>query len=186
MKINKGKLRQSVKLFLEALGLDLNDEHLAGTPSRVMRAWIDHFAAGYSQDPKDILVTDFTEEKYDQMIVIKDIPVMSYCAHHIVPFIGKAKIGYLPNKGKVVGISKLPRTLYCFAKRLQIQERLTQQTAQAINDIIKPKGVGVIIEAEHMCMTRRGVKSPGSITITSCLLGSFRDEPETRAEFLNF
>jgi GTP cyclohydrolase I len=136
-------------------------------------------------DPEKVLTVTFSDD-YDEMIVVKDIPVLSYCAHHVVPFFGKAKVGYVPNNRRITGLSKLARIVDVFAKRLQVQERLTRQVASAINDILKPKGVGVVISASHMCMSHRGVRAVGSETVTSCLIGCMRDEPETRAEFLQF
>ena len=179
------KMEEGMRIFLEGMGVDTNDQHIKNTPSRVMRAWRDSFGAGYQTTPDDVLNVEFADD-YDQMIVVKDIPFMSFCAHHVVPFTGTAKIGYIPSDGRITGLSKLARVLYCFAQRLQIQERLTRQVADAIQEKLNPKAVGVVLSAEHMCMTRRGVQAPGSMTVTSCLLGNFRDEPETRAEFLNF
>ena len=182
---NEEKMRQGITLFLEGMGVDLNNQHLKNTPARVQRAWTEHFAAGYQQDVDEILKVEFSDD-YDQMIVVKNIPFMSFCAHHLVSFTGVAKIGYIPSERRITGLSKLARVLYCYAQRLQIQEQLTRQVANAIEAKLQPKAVGVVIEAEHMCMTRRGAKAPGSITTTSYLLGQFRDEPEARAEFLNF
>jgi len=171
--------------FLQALGEDLNNQHFMDTPERVAKAWVEYFGRGYIQNPEEILTTTFSEEAYDQMVVVKDIHFTSFCAHHIVPFVGKAKIGYIPNKN-VVGISKLARLLDSFANRLQIQERLTNQVAHCLFNKMEPKGVGVVIEAEHFCMSRRGVQKPGSITVTSCMLGAMKDSATTRQEFLNF
>lgn len=185
MKIDQAKLRKATKLFLEGLGVDLENQHFVGTPGRVARAWKEYFGAGYEVDPKELINVEFSDD-YDQMIVVKDIPFMSHCAHHVVPFCGRAKIGYLPRDGKITGLSKLARVLYGYAQRLQIQEQLTRQVAQALQDTLNPKGVGVVLSAEHMCMTHRGVQAPGSVTVTSCLFGSFREEAETREEFLNF
>jgi len=184
--IDETKLVKGIRLFFEGLGLgaELADQHFRDTPKRVAKAWKEHFGAGYELDPKKYLNVEFSDD-YDQMVVVKDIPFMSHCAHHIVPFCGVAKIGYLPDEKRITGLSKLARVLNGYAQRLQIQEQLTRQVASAIQEVLRPKGVGVVLEAEHFCMTRRGVKAPGSMTITSCLLGSFRDEPETRAEFLN-
>ena len=181
---DKEKMTQGIELFLEGLGQDLNNQHLRNTPERVARAWINTFGSGYSQKVEDILNVEFTES-YDEMVVIKNIPFISFCAHHIVPFTGVAKIGYIPN-GKVTGLSKLARLLDMYAHRLQIQERLTDEISRAINEHLQPKGVGVILEAEHMCMTRRGVQKPGSMTITSSLTGAMQDNVRTRHEFLSF
>jgi len=181
---NKEKMIQGIELFLEGLGQDLDDQHLRNTPKRVTKAWINTFGSGYSQKIEDILNVEFTET-YDEMVVIKDIPFISFCAHHVIPFTGVAKIGYIPN-GKVTGLSKLARLLDMYAHRLQIQERLTDQIAKAINEQLQPKGIGVVLQAEHMCMTRRGVQKPGSITITSTLIGAMKNNDETRQEFLSF
>jgi len=182
--MNEEKMILGISSFLEGMGLDLNDQHLEKTPQRVMRAWRDSFASGYSQNAEDILSVEFDEE-YSSMVVVKDIPYISYCSHHLVPFIGTAKIGYIPD-GKVTGLSKLARVLDMYAKRLQVQERLTEQVANTIQKILEPKGVGVVLEGQHMCMTHRGVQKPGSNTITSCLLGEMMDNSCTRQEFLSF
>lgn len=189
MDVKKMKLElmeDGIRMFLEGLCVDQTTEHLKRTPQRVATAWFETFATGYTQDVKEILDIQFTNKgEYDQMIIVKDIPFCSMCTHHLLPFSGKAKIGYIP-KGMITGLSKLARALEVFARRLQIQEQLTQEVAQALNTHLKPDGVGVVIEAEHTCMTQRGVAKPGSITITSCLLGTMRDDPKTRAEFLAF
>lgn len=182
--MNEYQMKDGIKLFLEGLGLDLKDQHLKNTPARVARAWIETFAAGYLQDPKDIFSIEF-DEKCNEMVIVKDIPYISHCAHHLVPFLGKAKIGYVPN-GKITGLSKLARVLDVYAHRLQVQERLTRQVAEAIQEYIEPLGVGVVLTGEHQCMTTRGVYKPGSVTITSCLLGQMREDSAMRMEFLNF
>jgi len=182
--MNKEKMLQGMSLFLEGLGVDLDNEHLVETPERIVRAWTESFAKGYKEDPVKHLEKTFTDE-YDSMIVIKDIPFVSTCAHHLVPFYGKAKIGYIPN-GIITGLSKLVRVLEGYARRLQIQERLTEQVAYAIDKTLEPKGVGVILEAEHMCMTIRGISKPGAKTVTSCLLGVMREDSSCRDEFLRF
>jgi GTP cyclohydrolase I len=154
-----------------------------GTPDRVVRAY-EEFFVGYSQDPEAILRTTFEEvEGYDEMVLLKDIPFESHCEHHMVPIIGKAHVAYLPNK-RVVGISKLARVVEAYAKRLQIQEKMTAQVANAINNVLNPKGVAVVVEGVHQCMTTRGVQKPGVSMITSTMLGAFRDDPSTRREFL--
>ena len=154
------------------------------TPNRVARSYQDFFS-GYNEDPREILSKKFREvEGYDEMIVLKDIRVESHCEHHMVPFIGTAHVGYLP-KNKVVGLSKLARVVELFSKRLQIQEKLTAQIANAIDEILQPKGVGVIIEASHLCIATRGIHKPDSRMITSRMLGLFRDNSDTRREFLN-
>jgi len=185
MNIDQKKLEEATRLFLEGLGLDVNDQHFKNTPARVAKAWKNDFGAGYEMDPAKILTVTFSED-YDEMIVVKDIPVLSYCAHHVVPFFGKAKVGYIPADKRITGLSKLARIVDVFAKRLQVQERLTNQVAFAIKNILQPRGVGVVITATHMCMSHRGVRAVGSETVTSCMIGCFRDEPETRAEFLQF
>jgi GTP cyclohydrolase I len=144
----------------------------------------EEFFAGYNQDPEEILRTTFEEtEGYDEMVVLRDIAFHSHCEHHMVPIIGKAFVAYLPNK-RVVGISKLARVVEAYAKRLQIQEKMTAQIANAINDVLKPKGVAVVVEAEHQCMTTRGVEKPGVTMVTSTMLGAFRENSSTRREFL--
>lgn len=180
-------LVQAIRLFLQALNLDPKDQHLIGTPERVAKAWLNEFGSGYSFSEVDIsklLSVDF-EEEYDEMVVVKDIPFLSHCSHHLVPFSGIAKIGYVPNK-RVVGLSKFARVLDAYALRLQVQERLTKQVAEAIFKRIHPHGVGVVLEATHFCMACRGVKKPGSSMVTSCLLGSMREDKAMREEFLNF
>ena len=185
--MDENKIRAGVELFLDGLGLDIDDQHLQRTPDRVARAWIETFASGYrftDEDIKRLLSVEF-KDKYDSMVVVKDIPFISHCSHHLVSFSGTAKIGYVP-KGKIVGLSKLARVLDIFAHRLQVQERLTEQVAETLQKHIEPEGVGVVLTGSHMCMTSRGIKKPGSIMITSCLLGKMRSDKSMRAEFLNF
>lgn len=182
-----GKMERGIRMFLEGMNLDLEDQHLKETPQRVVRAWLTEFGNGYAfgEDKiKELLSVDFSEE-YDEMVVVKDVPFLSHCSHHLVPFSGIAKIGYVPNK-KVVGLSKLARALDAYALRLQVQERLTKQTAEAIFKYLEPLGVGVVLEATHYCMAHRGAKKPGSKMVTSCLLGSMREDKAMREEFLNF
>jgi len=186
-KIDKEIMLQGIQMFLKGMGLDLLDQHLINTPERVCRAWISEFGRGYfytEKDIKELLAVDFSED-YDQMVVVKDIPFLSHCSHHVVPFCGMAKIGYVPKK-KVVGLSKLARVLDVYACRLQVQERLTNQVASAIMKYLKPHGVGVVIEATHFCMAHRGIRKPGSKMVTSCLLGKMRTDEKMRSEFLNF
>lgn len=171
---------EAVKTLLLHLGEDANREGLMKTPHRVVKA-LKELTSGYSQDPKAILSTMFSE-RCDEMVVVRNIPFWSLCEHHMLPFHGSATVGYLP-KEKIVGLSKIGRLVHCFARRLQVQERLTQQIAHAIMDHTQPHGVGVVMTALHTCMAMRGVKSPGEMK-TSCLLGSFRTDPATRAEFL--
>jgi len=172
-----------VRTLIEWAGDDPDREGLLGTPERVVRAY-EEFFAGYNEDPVALLETTFEEGAiYDEMIVLRDIRLESHCEHHIVPILGKVHVGYLPT-GRVVGISKLARLVEVFAKRLQIQEVLTAQIADTIQEVLSPHGVGVVIEASHQCMTTRGIRKPGVSMVTSRMLGSFRDDPTTRREFL--
>jgi GTP cyclohydrolase I len=173
----------AVRVLLRWAGDDPDREGLRDTPGRVVRAY-EEFYAGYSVDPREILARTFSEvDGYDEMIVLKDIRFESHCEHHMVPIIGRAHVAYLP-KHRVVGISKLARLVDAFAKRLQIQEKMTVQIADTLNVILQPKGVGVILEASHQCITTRGVHKPGVAMVTSRMLGSFRTDPSTRREFL--
>lgn len=174
--------RNAVRVLLDYLGEDSMREGLLETPRRVVAAW-DEMTRGYGQDPKQLLTTEFEGEGYDQMIVCREIDFWSVCEHHLLPFHGTAAVGYIPNK-RVVGLSKMPRLVECFARRLQIQERLTKQIAEAMQDILKPQGVGVLVRARHLCMACRGVKQQEAEMVTSALLGQFRKQ-EVRAEFLN-
>jgi len=172
-----------MRTLLRWAGDNPNREGLIDTPSRVVRAY-EEFFAGYDTDPVELLARSFEEtDGYDEMVVLRDIRLESHCEHHVVPIIGRAHIAYLP-AGRVVGISKLARVLEVYAKRLQIQEKLTAQVANCINDVLKPKGVAVVIEAAHQCMTTRGIHKPGVSMVTSRMLGAFRDDPSTRREFL--
>lgn len=174
----------AVRTLLSWVGDDPDREGLRATPARVAKAYEEWFA-GYKEDPVEFLRRTFYEvDGYDEMIILRDITFESHCEHHIAPIIGKVQIGYLPNK-KVVGISKLARVVETFAKRLQVQETMTAQIANCIHDVLKPKGVGVVVEGVHQCMTTRGIHKPGVAMITSQLLGDFRSDPRTRAEFLN-
>jgi GTP cyclohydrolase I len=173
----------AVRVLIEWAGDDPTREGLLETPARVARAYKEIFA-GYQADPREYLARTFQEVGgYDELVVLRDIRVVSFCEHHMLPFLGIAHVGYLPDE-RVVGISKLARVVQGFARRLQIQEKLTAEIAQAIDDILKPKGVGVVIVSEHSCMTMRGVNTPGSRLTTSRLLGGLRDDPRTRQEFL--
>jgi GTP cyclohydrolase IA len=172
-----------VRTLLRWAGDDPDREGLRGTPGRVVRAYAEFFG-GYEVDPGEVLRRTFSEvEGYDEMVVLRDIRFESHCEHHLAPIIGKAHVAYLPN-GRVVGISKLARLVEAYAKRLQIQEKMTAQIANTIDEVLQPKGVAVVIEAAHQCMTTRGVHKPGVTMVTSRLLGSFRDDPSTRREFL--
>jgi GTP cyclohydrolase IA len=162
---------------------DPEREGLRDTPKRVTEAY-EEFFTGYAVDPMELLARSFEEtDGYDEMVVLRDIRFESHCEHHIAPIIGRAHIAYLPDR-RVVGISKLARVLEAFAKRLQIQERLTAQVANSIQDVLRPKGVAVVLDATHQCMTTRGVHRPGVTMVTSRMLGAFRDDPSTRREFL--
>jgi GTP cyclohydrolase I len=174
----------AVRTMLAWTGDNPDREGLVETPKRVVRAY-EQFFVGYEMDPKEVLSKVFEEvEGYDEMVIVKDIRVESHCEHHIVPILGKAHVGYLPNK-RIVGISKLARVVDIFGKRLQTQEVMTAQIANVINEVLEPKGVAVVMNAKHQCMTTRGVHKPESSTITSTMLGSFRENPDTRAEFMN-
>lgn len=175
--------RDAVRTLLRWAGDDPEREGLLDTPDRVVRAYGDWFG-GYEQDPVDFLARTFEEvEGYDEMIVLRDITFESHCEHHMAPIIGHAHVGYLPTN-KVVGISKLARVVDAFARRFQVQEKLTAQIASCIQEVLKPKGVGVVIEASHQCMSTRGVHKTGVSMVTSQMLGAFRDDARTRAEFL--
>ncbi len=182
---SRAEAEAAVATLIRWAGDDPAREGLGDTPARVVRSY-EEFFAGYHKDPEEILRTTFEEtEGYDEMVVLKDITFESHCEHHMVPIIGKAYVAYLPDR-RVVGISKLARVVEAYAKRLQIQEKMTAQIANAINDVLKPKGVAVVVEAEHQCMTTRGVEKPGVSMVTSTMLGAFRDDPSTRKEFLSF
>jgi GTP cyclohydrolase I len=172
----------AVRTLIEWAGDDPDREGLLETPKRVAKAYRELFA-GYEADPREYLARTFQEVGgYDELVILRDIRVVSFCEHHMLPFLGKAHVAYLPND-RVVGISKLARVVNGFARRLQIQEKLTAEIASAIQDILKPKGVGVVVISEHSCMTMRGVNTPGSRLTTSHLLGQVRDDPRTRQEF---
>jgi GTP cyclohydrolase IA len=175
----------AVKTLLLWAGDDPEREGLRDTPKRVVNAYQDWFS-GYSSDPGEYLRRTFEEvEGYDEMVILRDISFESFCEHHMAPIIGRAHVGYLPTD-RVVGISKLARVVDGFARRFQVQEKLTAQIAGCINDILKPRGVGVVIDATHQCMTTRGVHKRGVSMVTSKMLGTFRADPSTRAEFLRF
>lgn len=175
---------EAVRTLLRWVGDDPDREGLAGTPERVVKAYEDWFS-GYRDDPVAFLRRTFYEvDGYDELIVLRDIGFESHCEHHVAPIIGRVHVGYLPDR-KVVGISKLARVVDAFARRLQVQETLTAQIAHCIQDVLKPKGVGVVVEGVHQCMTTRGIHKQGVAMITSQLLGHFRSDPRTRAEFLD-
>ena len=183
-KPTRDEAEAAVRTMLAWTGDNPDREGLVETPKRVVRAY-EQFFAGYEMDPREVLSKVFEEvEGYDEMVIVKDIRVESHCEHHIVPILGKAHVGYLPNK-RIVGISKLARVVDIFGKRLQTQEVMTAQIANVINEVLEPKGVAVVMNAKHQCMTTRGVHKPESSTITSTMLGAFRENPDTRAEFMN-
>ena len=178
--IDEAKIEEAVHMILEAIGEDPEREGLQNTPKRVARMYSEIFA-GMNSNPREFLKVSFTEF-HDELVLVKDIPLYSMCEHHLLPFYGKAHVAYIPRGGKVVGISKLTRVAEAYALRPQLQERLTSQIADCINESLKPFGVAVVIEAEHMCMTMRGVRKPGALTVTSAVRGIFETRPETRAE----
>jgi GTP cyclohydrolase I len=171
-----------VESLLAELGEDPDRQGLRATPGRVSRA-LRELTDGYGVRAEDVVAGAVFDQDYDEMVVVKDIAFYSLCEHHILPFFGTCHVGYLP-KGKVVGLSKIPRLVGVFAHRLQLQERMTNEIAEALNTTLAPKGVGVVVHARHLCMEMRGVEKPGGQMITSCMLGTFRRDPRTRAEFL--
>ena len=180
---SREEAEEAVRTLIRWAGDDPTREGLVGTPDRVVRSY-EEFYAGYDEDPVEILKRTFEEtDGYDEMVLLRDIRLESHCEHHMVPIIGKAHVAYLPGR-RVVGISKLARIVEIYAHRLQIQEKLTAQIANTIQDVLNPRGVGVVIEAAHQCMTTRGVKKPGVTMVTSRMLGAFRDNPTTRRELL--
>jgi GTP cyclohydrolase I len=182
--IDQQRAEAAVRELLLAVGEDPDRPGLRDTPARVARAYAETFA-GLWQDPSDILATTFDED-HDEMVLVKDIPMYSTCEHHLVPFHGVAHIGYIPGEdGRVTGLSKLARLVEVYARRPQVQERMTSQIADALADVLKPRGVLVIIEAEHLCMAMRGIRKPGSTTVTSAVRGIFRDNPATRSEAMS-
>lgn len=181
---SRADAEEAVRTLLRWAGDDPGREGLSDTPKRVARAY-EEFFAGYGQDPVAYLQRTFEEvEGYDELVLLRDIRLESYCEHHLAPIIGKIHIGYMPDH-RVVGISKLVRVAETYSKRLQIQEKLTAQIANCIEEVLQPKGVAVVIEAEHQCMTTRGVHKPGVSMVTSRMLGAFRENPDTRREFLS-
>src|SRR5512147_1380133 len=184
-KVSKAQAEEAVRTLLRWAGEDPDREGLVDTPKRVVEAYRDWFS-GYAVDPSAYLRRTFEEMGgYDEMVVLRDIEFESHCEHHMAPIIGRAHVGYLPTT-KVVGISKLARVVDVFARRFQVQEKMTAEIARCINDVLQPRGVGVVIEAAHECMTTRGVHKRGVSMITSKMLGAFRDDARTRAEFLTF
>ena len=180
----RSEAEAAVRTLLRWTGDDPDREGLLGTPERVVRAYEEWFA-GYNEDPVSILERTFEEtEGYDEMVVLRDIRFESFCEHHVAPIIGVAHCAYLPNK-RVVGISKIARVIELYAKRLQIQEKLTSQVANAIQDVLRPRGVAVVVDATHQCMTTRGIRKSGVSMVTSRMLGAFRNNESTRREFLS-
>ncbi|MDD2620092.1 MAG: GTP cyclohydrolase I FolE [Syntrophomonadaceae bacterium] len=178
--IDKVKIQEAVRMMLEAIGEDPGREGLIDTPKRVANMYEEIFA-GMDYNPQELLQVSFTEY-HDELVLVKDIPLYSMCEHHFLPFYGRAHVAYIPKGGKVVGISKLARVAEAYAQRPQLQERLTSQIADCIYNTINPFGTVVVIEAEHMCMTMRGVRKPGALTVTSAVRGIFETRSETRAE----
>jgi GTP cyclohydrolase I len=176
-------MEKAVRKILEAIGEDPDREGLKRTPERV-RDSFEFLTEGYRQDPRELIENSVYSDRHEEMVLVRDIPIYSLCEHHLLPFYGNAHVGYIPNE-KIVGISKIARMVDLFARRLQVQERLTNQVAETLMDVLKPKGVAVVIDAEHLCMQMRGVQKRGTSIITSAMLGAFRKRPETRAEFMN-
>jgi GTP cyclohydrolase I len=183
--MDKERIEKAVREILIAIGEDPDREGLVDTPKRIARMYEEIFS-GIGQDPSEHLKIFFQEEKYEELVLVKDIPFYSMCEHHLVPFYGKAHVAYLPKNGKLTGLSKLARVVETAAKRPQLQERLTATVADAIVDTLQPYGVRVVIEAEHLCMTMRGVKKPGAKPVTSAVRGVFSTDEKARAEVLSF
>lgn len=177
-----GSLSGLVERLLCELGEDPGREGLVGTPERVARS-LRHLTEGYFMDARQAVGDALFEQDYDEVVVVRDIPFYSLCEHHLLPFFGAAHVAYAP-RGRVVGLSKVPRLVDVFAHRLQIQERMTRQIAESLQEVAEPNGVAVVVEARHLCMEMRGVEKPGGQTVTSCMLGCFRDDARTRAEFM--
>ncbi|WP_425447027.1 GTP cyclohydrolase I FolE [Dethiothermospora halolimnae] len=182
--MDKEKIKRAVRDILEAVGEDPDREGLIDTPRRIANMYEEIFE-GLKKDPKDHLQVFFQEEQHEELVLVKDIPFYSVCEHHLVPFFGKAHVGYLPKNGKLTGLSKLARVVDTVAKRPQLQERLTASVADTITEVLDPYGVIVVVEAEHMCMTMRGIKKPGSKTITSAVRGLFDRDAKARAEAMS-
>ncbi len=176
------QLEDAVRSILKLIGEKPEREGLAQTPQRVAKSW-EFLTSGYGQDVHDVVNKAVFTEKYDEMVIVKDIDFFSLCEHHMLPFYGKAHIAYIPN-GKIIGLSKIPRIVEVFSRRLQVQERMTQQIAETLFSVLQPDGVAVVIEARHLCMMMRGVEKQNSVATTSAMLGSFREDERTRNEFL--
>ncbi len=184
MTINIEKIEKLTSTLLEEIGEDISREGLVKTPNRVARAW-EYFSHGYRADLDNIINNAiFKDEECTEMVVVRDIEFFSMCEHHMLPFFGKAHVGYIPN-GKIIGLSKIPRLVDVFARRLQVQERLTHQIAYTLKEVLNPVGVAVILEGRHLCMQMRGVEKQNSFATTSAMLGEFHDEVETRNEFFS-
>jgi GTP cyclohydrolase I len=181
-KFSEKKIEQAIRLLIEGIGENPKRRELVKTPARVARMYREIFA-GINTDPAK-LVTIYQESDHEEMIMVKDIPLYSVCEHHLLPFFGKAHVAYIPVKGRITGLSKIAAVVDLIAKRLQTQERMTSQIADVLLETLKPHGVLVVIEAEHLCMNMRGIKKPGSVTVTSAVRGSFRKNAATRAEAL--
>src|SRR5437016_1493750 len=174
---------EEIRSILTQIGEDPARDGLVNTPTRVDQA-MRFLTSGYRMDPDELLNKALFDVAYDEMVIVRDIEMFSLCEHHLLPFFGKCHVGYIPN-GRVIGLSKIPRLVDMYARRLQVQERLTMQIAETINDKIHPRGVAVIVEAQHLCMIMRGVEKQNSIAVTSSMLGAFKDDQNTRNEFLN-
>ncbi|MBI3557332.1 MAG: GTP cyclohydrolase I FolE [Deltaproteobacteria bacterium] len=180
---HEDEMKKCVHGLIDLIGEDPKREGLKKTPERYAKA-LKFLTAGYEMDPKEIVRKAMFTESYSEMVIVKDIEVFSLCEHHMLPFYGRAHIAYIPN-GKIVGLSKIPRVVNCFARRLQVQERLTNQISTTLNEVLHPLGVGVVIEAYHLCMMMRGVEKQSSYTITSSMLGTFHEDRRTRQEFMS-
>lgn len=180
----QARIQAAVREILLAVGEDPDREGLLETPARVARMY-DEILAGMREEPREHLQKQFSADKHGELVLVKDIPIYSLCEHHMLPFYGRAHIAYIPKDGRITGLSKLARMADGYARRLQVQERLTTQMADAVMDVLRPRGVLVVIEAEHMCMTMRGVQKPGSLTVTSAVRGYFETDVKARAEAMS-
>ena len=179
---NVSKIEMLINELLIEIGEDPNREGLVKTPERVAKAW-EFLAKGYKQELSTVINDAVFTEEYDEMVTVKDVDFFSLCEHHLLPFFGKAHVAYIPD-GKIIGLSKIPRIIEMYGRRLQVQERMTHQIAETINDVLSPKGVAVVLEGEHMCMQMRGVEKQNSYATTSSMIGQFRKDSKTRDEFL--